>query len=471
MIQRTVFMRKLAILLLLPLFLYGSAMGYLWYRAKSETDKAIQAAAPFAKISYGSIYISPLGDEVGLNDILIRSNTSSDEFRIEKIHINVPHIGYFISARSSLDKGTLPEHLGIYISRMHLDLNSETFSMLDQLRNPSPEEQPHQVELIDLDAFGCGEKKYFTLNDVRSMGIKNVVLDFSAEIDHDKARDGAAISIKIRDEKLFGLELFADLRKKLDEIHPASAFNVIPKGQINYRDSGYYKLRNTYCAKLNESSAEEYIDEHVKQLSAMLNAQFPENFVTVYKQYMLKGGSINIRLNPSGKQTFNNLQQYSLANVMDMLTLSITINGKRLDKDLIEWVYPSAKTSVGSAAKSKSRSDKISEKALPQATTTTIINSQREAIKNATDEPSQDHQEKEERSTEFANLVINVDDSGKYINRLIEITTVDGKVRSGLLEEVNQDRIYLIMNLSVGTLNYPIDIRNVKQVRLINELM
>lgn len=72
-------------------------------------------------------------------------------------------------------------------------------------------------------------------------------------------------------------------------------------------------------------------------ISAKIGAKFPEKNVAAYKGFMLKGGSFDIRINHDSNLPANGLQHFSLADIINMLGITMSINGKRLEEDLIQW--------------------------------------------------------------------------------------------------------------------------------------
>ncbi len=438
-------MRILKIILLLPVLAYGAAWAYLWYEVKTGADDVVKMASPFAKISYGSVHVSLLGDEIGLDNVLITPAINQDEFRIEKLRLNAPNMLYFISANKNLEKGDFPEKFGMQISRLHLNINSESFSMLEQMSKQGETTEAGGMQILfDLDAFGCGDIKTFTLNDYRKMGMGDIVIDVDANSEYDQERNTALVSVKAGAEGLNRIEFRAELKNGLN-MGSAVAGSDIPKMTLSMHDTGYYKLRNAYCADLNDSDGEAYVDRHIQVLSEKLNAKFQDEVVAAYKRFMLAGGGVDIRINPSPAAKPGGLQFYAFEDIVKMLGLDIAINGKTIKFNEVKWTGSRPQATVSGRAESK--------KSPPQT-------AQRPTVKRTAKlAPS---------NSALVYKEIRTADAGKHIDSMVEVSTLDGKVRRGLLEKVSDNRIYLVIKLSAGTLSYPVELQAISKLRVSN---
>ncbi len=442
-------MRKVLILLATPFLLYGAAKGYLWYEVKSNADELVQAASPFAKISYDSVHTSLLGDEIGLDNISIKPVMTQDEFRIEQIRISAPHIGYFIGAGDNVKKGQPFENIGIQINRLHIDMDSELFTMLEQMQQQAALAQTNETDmwLTSLDALGCGDISSFSRSDYLNMGFANIDTDASINMAYDEQSKRTLIKVDTHTDNLYDIGMDLDFNVMPQAMGSAMLANSIPKMTIRYRDTGYYQLRNNYCAKQNESSVEEYVDHHLNLFSRKLEATLPEQTVNAYKQFMHKGGTFNIGLNPSNEQSLEGLKYYATADIIDMLGLSLTINNTKLDTDLIKWGSKPTKVSVKPDTL-EAKPQVVREDSLRPMITSTQGKEQQQRIAPAFKK-------------------INVADAGKYIGKTVEVTTTEGKVRSGVLESVTDERINIELKFRTGSLSIPIEIKQIDEIRVL----
>lgn len=448
-------MRLLKILLLLPLLAYGGAMGYLWYEIKSSADKMVQSAAPVAQISYEAIYLSPTGDEIGLDNIIIRPTMAQDEFRIEQLRVSAPHIGYFINTANSVKKGKPPEYLSMQLQRVHFDIGGELFSVVEQARSqPAASESAARAQgrvagefIGRLDALGCGEVERFDISELRGMGIGKVVADVGFKLEHNKQINHTLIKGSIRADKLYELEMGLDLAKGPEALSQAVSIDVYPKLSVNYRDLGFYKLRNKYCAGLNDSSEEAYVEHHIQLLSQMLGASLPEKSVNAYREAMLKGGRYTLYFEPSSDLDLSNLQYYKGGDIATMLGFNLRINDTQFALDEIQWRSPPKNISKAN----KTKADTPPSGVVSRSTLASIAASSQQ-----------------QRPREATYKQVAVANAANYLNKMAEVTTYEGKVRRGLLSEVNNGRIYLVMRISAGSLTYPVAFSDIAKLRVQN---
>ena len=451
-------MRLLKILIILPLLIYGAAMGYLWYEVKSNTDNIIQSTAHAAQISYGSIHISPMGDEIGLNDVVIRPVITTDEFRLEKLRITAPHIGYFIDTASNMKRGKPPEHLSIGLQRIHLDIGGEFFTLLDQMQEQA-QAQAHVTSagsgaraqgsamaqfITSLDTLGCGEVERFTIGHLRGMGIGNITADIGFNLEYNPLTNHTLIKIDVRADRIYDMAFGIDLAMRPDAM--ASAMNVVPpKINISYHDTGFHKLRNKYCAALNGTDEAQYVDNHIQELSKKLGATFPEEVVTAYREAMAKGGRYTVHFDPSSELNIANLPYYKGADIAAMLGFSMRINETKVDLEQVQW--GNVPTSVSTAQPSTPDAASNTDVVAPPRPVATGPSTQKKPL-------------------EPVFKTVAIADAGKYVNKMAEVTTYEGKVRSGKISEVSNGRIYLIIRVSAGTLTYPVNISDINKLKI-----
>jgi len=437
------------IVILLPLLAYGAAMGYLWYKTKSSADEVAQTAAPFAEIQYGSVHVSPFGDEVGLNDVRIRPTMNADEFRIDTLRFNVPHIGYFITGGSRLEQGELPEKLGMQLGRMEVDLGSETFTMLEQMQQQFAAMQPAGAGALDnLGAVGCGSGEAFTISDYRRMGMGALVMDAAVNLEYDKRLRTARVRVDVDVEGLQQLDVVTEFDTG-PELQSAVAAGVIPRVTLNYRDSGYYRLRNAFCASQNGSTEEEYVERHLQMLAETLGATFPEESVAAYRRFMLKGGTLNATMSPVEPVDPNGLGYYPVESIVQMLGLELVIDERAVDMSQVQWDRAATDKPAEPASTAQSR---------PQATRSAPP--PRPVPKRSATTAS--------GHTPAAYREIRVQDAGSYLKQQVEISTNDGKVRRGRLDKIGNGRLYLIIRLSAGELSYGVEQDKITRLRVVN---
>lgn len=437
-------MRFVKLLILLAVVGFGAVKGYIWYGVKSDLDKAIAMVAPFVEINYGSIF-SSLRGQVGVKDITIRPIMSADEFTIGEISFTAANIIELITLDNNLKQKQLPEYMAWDFRQVAIDFNSEVFGMMGQAQAAASESrEPLLIEKID--AIGCGEISNIGLDEIIAMGYNKAVMDVGLEMRYDNNTRHLQLDIQLKDRDLVKIDV--DMGIKLDPELFISAGSEPVKPSVsellvNYNDTGYYKLRNNFCAQQSGSTVAEYVEANIKGLSSELEVVFPEETVDAYRQFMTNGGTFKVSMNPSEETDFNSLQLYQAADVMRMLAMDITINGVQTDLDKIQW--------------KKQASGKPKEEVLSK-------NSQRQISKSEPAMKSPPGDEASNRTAKYKE--VNKSQLKKYIGQYVRLDTEGGKRREGVLESVDGKSIRIRVRMRGGDFSFPVNADDITRARV-----
>ncbi len=442
-------MRFLRNLLLFVILIYGAAVGYLWYETNNTLQRIVEGAAPFATIGYESFFVSPLGNEITVDNISIVPQMAADEFRIEQVRLFADQPGYFLISGKSMQDGKLPEEMGINFSNIQLNLDGKFFSMLEQMVEQAAEQPtPADALISQLDALGCGDIDKFQLVDYRLMGMRRVNTDFNIRLHYNKIAEIFSVEIDANVRDIYQANMSMDFKVPGGEMGGVTATNTIPPMRISINDNGFYKMRNTYCATSNNSSIDEYIDRHMQLLVATLGIKLPEKLATAYRNHMLKGGRINVAIKPQNNISPEELTYYKPLEAAELLGLSVSIGNTRVELDqLLNADAPGAVAQSPNAAKPAAK-DKAAA---------TVTKVEKPAAMEETKAPVQ-------RRPSYH--VENVDNAEKHIDKLVEVTLPGNKVRRGILEQVRNGRLYLVIELQGGSVTYPVRKNEINKFRV-----
>ena len=440
-------MRSILFILLLPAIAYGALYGYLWYEVKSQTEEVAASAAPFAKLSYGNIHISPLGDELGLNNIIISPVMTSDTFRIEKLRIKAPHFGQLLKLSGVLGENALPENVSLHLKGIHIDLESQIFTVVEQMQAQAASAEPASPStmMFSPDALGCGGRSRFSVGDYSAMGMGNLVSDISAESWYNPQLHRTNIKIDADFRGLYSVGLNFELDGSLKQMNRQDT--TLPRTYISYRDAGYYKLRNKFCAIENNTSIDSYVERNIELLKAVLGATIPRDDLAAYRKFMHNGGSLAIRLAPYSNFPLDGLSYYKPADIIDMLGLSIRIDNTPIALDKFKW----------------------GEQRLALTQIRTEIRDSEPADNEPTTIPPRELLESRRASGSSSSPsfhVIRLEHAAKYLNHLAEVTTSDGRVRQGIIKQTDQVQLLLVMKVTSGTLTYPVNLAEIERLRV-----
>jgi len=436
-------MRLLKFLLILPLIIYGGVKGYIWYKVKDLADTTIAQMTPFAEISYGSIFSSFKGT-AGIENLVIRPKMTTDEFTIQKMGFSAGNLLELLTMSKQLQQKKLPTHIGLEMEKFKIDLNSELFSMLAQMqKQTSQQSNPTVIERGD--AIACGSIEDFGIKELTDMGYNQMVLDIEMNIDYQENLKRMAIATQVKDRDFYSAKFQTSFRFDIPEIVAAgrSYQPVISSLSLDYKDNGYYELRNKYCAKQRGSNIEDYINANITGLSQGIGAKFPNEVVENYRQFMTKGGSLRLSLKPNEETNLRGLKFYKPKEVMSLLGVEIAINGVKLDQSKIEWgdINKGGPVNVDTAQIQKSKATP------PKAETIAETPVESEEV------------EPQFRTVQKSNLA-------SHVGKRIQVVTSSGKQRDGVLESVGNERIRIQVRLGSGEYSFPIKLEEIKQAQV-----
>jgi hypothetical protein len=421
---------------------YGGVKGWLWYDVKRTADRLVAQAAPFAQIQYGGIYTSLTGT-VGVDNVTIRPTITRDEFRIRAVRIEAPNLLFFVSGGSRLEAGHIPPALGFEMRGVELDFSSELFRMLEDMQQMQSAGQPSapDSQFMQFDALGCGQMSAWRLNDYIRAGLGRTNTDIAMRMEHDRSQRRLTFSLRSHEPGLFRFD--ADLNMsapsdRLADVRP----DEIPRGHLTYTDAGWYQLRNAYCARLNGDTEEAYVARNVELLGTRLGVVLPPEVQEAYRGFMLEGGTVSITMDPMAGTSSAGLEFYSPKDVIDLLSMRLAINGVEVDPVEIEWAGAVGEQSA------------VIVDAPPDIPRT------REPVRT----PSRPAQA---RATPQYRTVA-VRDLANHLNRPIRVTTQDGRVREGVLTQVDSGRIHVALQGSRGGLTFWVAHGDIRRVDVLN---
>lgn len=440
-------MRFLRNLLLFVILVYGLAYGYLWYETNNTLQHIKESASPYARLDFASFFVSPLGNEITVDNISIVPKMAADEFRMGQVRLFADQPGFFLIAGKTMQNGQLPEQLDVNLSNLQINLDGKFISMLEQMAEQAADQAGQAPgPLSNIDALGCGDIERFQLVDYRLMGMRRINTDLKLHLGYDKIGDIFNLQIDANTRGIYDISMATDMKLPNGEVGRMADANKIPPMRISINDTGFYKMRNTYCATSNNSSVEEYVDRHIQLFAETLGLKVPEKIATAYREYMLKGGRINISVKPQNNISPEELAYYKPLEVAELLGLKLNIGTTRVELDqLFDANSPAvlAKAPSNNAATTKESQKKSSSR--PVAT--------REIETKPAQQRITYHVEK-------------VDNAEKHIDKMVEITLPGNKVRRGLLEQVKNGRLYLVIQLQGGSVTYPVRKNEISKFRV-----
>ncbi len=180
----------LALLLLVPLLGFVAVKGYYWYQVRSEMARLTQQVSLLAKLEYGSIETGFNG-VVGIHDLVLTPLGQDQGISIDSVRVKAPGWWDLVNLQRELDKGELPQALGVEISGFKVGLANPALQQLAA-------ESAVSRQTLTRDLPGSGDPWVLGceaatagldgLQLLRKLGYQQLDLDFSADYVFDRSR-------------------------------------------------------------------------------------------------------------------------------------------------------------------------------------------------------------------------------------------------------------------------------------------
>lgn len=401
----------------------GGIWGYLWYSTKQQVDQIAAMAKPFADISYGGIEVSPAGS-IGVNRLRILLNVVNDSIAIGSIRLNAPNILALLNIRRQLGKGQLPEALSLSLQQLEIPLNG---GLLGANRGAVSQRSPFD----GLDALGCGSINSFGSTEWQEMGyahfIGNTTMGYRLNAAHDlmefqidsNGRDWATINVDL------GFALSAPASSVME-----LATSLTPKlAKLNavFRDDGFNRRRNTYCAAKAGKTIEAYVTDHVRLVVERLqtNGINPgPGLIEAYRRYLTEGGQLTIAAAPPAPINPTELQFYKPEDVIKLMGLTLKVNEKAVTDLSLSWDSVKIARALGAEPETVPESEKT------------------DATQSA--EPSTIVIQKAFHSTPVSEL-------GRHVGKMAKIKTANNAQYGGKLDAVAEGTVTITIRKPGGS--------------------
>jgi len=327
-------MRKLGTGVVVLILIAAASYGFYWYQVKSKADELSQQMAPFAEVSYGSVYAHPDGT-VGVNNLVISPRQMHAPVSIDAVRIRAGNPLFFLFGGDAP-----PEQLNVSLKRMRQGLDSELFRMAQQQSDLMLESNPLYVSP---NALGCGNVRQFDINTMKRMGFSEMLMDINLDYrgDNQARKVHLDLFVDIQDlaETRMEMAISAD-PSQLQNPMMASGNARLETLSFSYADQGYNQRRDRFCAAESGIKPDEYRQQHRQLFVQWLNAsgvELPDSLLTAYFDLQKPDADMALSLRPVGGVGAAELMMQDPMTVLQSLNLQFSINGKPLALDGINW--------------------------------------------------------------------------------------------------------------------------------------
>lgn len=322
------------IILVVVVLIGGGAMGYLWYSTKQQVDQIATAAQSYAQISYGGITVSPEGF-ISINQLRMTPHFANDTVAIGAIRLNTPNLLALLKLRWQFSQGQLPAALSLSYQDIELPLQGDILN--------APVSAAERSPLDALEALGCGPVSRFGGAEWQEMGYNRLVSDaeIGYRLDAAHSRLELRVDNNFRDGMTVNLDLdFVALTRLTTLADLAALTPRLAKLNIAIRDNGFNQRRNRYCAAKANKPINDYLADHVRLVVERLRASGINpgpGLIAAYQGYLIEGGELIITAIPPAPINPAELSDYSPADVIKLLGLTLKVNNTAITDLTVGW--------------------------------------------------------------------------------------------------------------------------------------
>lgn len=266
-------MRRWLKWLLIPLILIllvVGVQGYYWYQVKSDIDSLIASVRPFAKVEYGDISASFLG-QISLDEITIQPHDSEEKITIEHALLASSSRTFFLTAHEQLRTGVLDDPVSVALLGLSYDINADYAENL-VLFSTDPQKK-------SLDTLLCGETRAIDKTALQAMSYRylqgdlHLMLESSANKKLIKVRLASELAQFMKGEVNLWLALHQGGTLRREDL----AKTAIQMFGMTVSDLGYNQRWKTFCAQQEGIVEADYLGRYRSALAENLgdgNAEY-----------------------------------------------------------------------------------------------------------------------------------------------------------------------------------------------------
>lgn len=332
----------LLVILLLILIAVG-VYGFAWWKLKQSADQFARQLAPFAELNYTDVFLDLPNSQIGIKEMRLQPVGMNGVILLDRATIIFSSWSELFELQQKLAQGQLPDALRIELKKLQLDLHSgymQDFGLI-------LEQSQRQAGVVSHGALACGDLSYFTLADMRRMGVQRILSDIAFSYAFKPAQKQIDVQFKINSPGLSKIDLASTLQLSIDALSAQTAVFAQPRLksiELAVADRGYNVRRSKYCAGLNDESVDEYQLNHSKALQQAFTGAgwlVTEETVQAYSAFYRPGGQLLVRIShPEGLGVQHMATIQTPLQLLKTLNPHIAINQQALSLETVGWQLP-----------------------------------------------------------------------------------------------------------------------------------
>ena len=317
-------MKKLLIVLVIPVIAYFGLKAYMHHSIGQSVDKAFEAMQMVAAVDYGGV-TSTMSGKIGITDIRILPHSYPDVVDIGEISIQFPSLVYLWDIEGRLQKQEFPEALSFKMNDITLASNGPLMVELEKAMVAAAD-----GEVLPVD--NCVTRVNARPTRQSLLGYEKLTLGLEMGYRFDQPETELLVygsvsqddAVEMSYEYAFPLASFGTTSLMQFATDPELAH-----AELRLKDSGYYGRIADYCQKADGLAREEVIEllaavfvDYFSDLPMQPNAEM----VASYRQFVTSGSEFVIAARPVEPAKLSNLALYAPDDIPALLNLSTQVN-------------------------------------------------------------------------------------------------------------------------------------------------
>lgn len=434
----------IAVLLVL-LAIVAGVDAYISYQFKSNIDHAIESAKDFVQIKYKELSTSPLTGTVKLTDVRVSAPFLPEDFLLGDISLATPDLAFMFSGAGKIKKGELPNQLTFDIDQASFDLHGETADLLDNLVKRLQPLYAGTNARGESERKICGGKSIFGPSEYKELGYSRLISNLNLRYHFDENSQLLTINMRGETQNVAKFNLhfsLAGVSALSSDGMRGSNKTQLRDAQLTYEDKTYIPRIIKYCAGLDNSKKEDFINAEVKESDHYFYKLWGfapgPGLREAYKDFLSRPDVVTLSLSPGKKLQAAAIANMTAEEIVEALKIKLKINGL-LVTDLSFKIPPQSFTEKFEQQLSRD----VNFEALLRGEKVKVPEPVKKPVVIKTPEPKY--------------YTISPDEAERHLGDYVKITTLSGKQRDGRLIKI--DDLYLFVQQKVNGGNFTMNVK------------
>lgn len=438
--------RNILIAVLIVLLAIVAAVdAYINYQLKSNLDNAIESAKAFITIKYKDLSTSPLSGKVELSNVRLSAPFIPEPLLLGDISLETTDFSLMLNGASQLKKGDFPDQLALSIDNASFDIQGENAEFLDNfIKRLQPLYAGTNAKGVSERKI-CGGKSLFGPSEYKEFGYSRLISNLHLSYDFDNDNNQLTIRVKGGTQNLakFNIQFsLSGVTSLSNNGIPSNNKVKLDHAQLAYEDETYIPRVVKYCAELDKTTKEDFINAEVNESERYFYKLWGfspgPGLREAYKDFLLRPEQITISMQPDKKFQLAAIAKMTANEIVEALNAKLKINGLQVT-DLSFKLPPASFTEDFDQQLARAMNIEAlmrGEKVKPP-----------EPVKKPVilDVPHPKYHK------------ITIKEAAKHVGDYVKITTLSGKEREGRLIKLDDVHLFVRQKVSGGnfTMNIP----------------